>query len=80
MVHLVGRSADKLSELRDQLTASLSLPLSVSPSEGSSGDHHDRIQTAVIDAVNDPKAVDEFFSKRLDRVTGVANCIGSVIL
>ena len=82
VVHLVGRSADKLSELRDQLSASLSLSLSlsVSPSEGSSGDHHDRIQTAVIDAVNDPKVVDEFFSKRLDRVTGVANCIGSVIL
>ena len=69
VVHLVGRSADKLSDLRGQLSASLS---------AGEGDH--RIQTAVVDAVNDPKAVDEFFSKQVDRVTGVANCIGSVIL
>ena len=67
-VHVVGRSLEKLEDLHAQLASLTGTP--------------DRIHTAVIDAVNDPKAVDGFFQKRLDRggVTGVANCIGSVIL
>ena len=66
-VHIVGRSQDKLSALEEHLA-------------GLTG-QSDRVHTAVIDAVNDPKAVDELFSKQLAGVpTGVANCIGSVIL
>ena len=66
-VHIVGRSEEKLSALEAHLASLTGAP--------------DRIHMAVMDAVNDPKAVDEFFSKRLDGApTGVANCIGSVIL
>lgn len=66
-VHVIGRTEEKLSDLQSHLASITGSP--------------DRIQTAVIDAVNDPKAVDEFFNKRLDGIPkGVANCIGSVIL